>query len=105
MGSKLRRLTQAECGSVAFELMRDVFEIHQEFGRFFDEKIYKRELARRRADVGMEPRSVWRIKVTAFSEHLDAFEAHARRFLQHTALNGILWINIARNRVTLTSVR
>ncbi len=27
--------------------MRCVFEIHNEFGRFFDEKIYKRELSRR----------------------------------------------------------
>jgi GxxExxY protein len=257
MGSKLRRLTQAEFGSVAFEVMRDVFAIHEEFGRFFDEKIYKRELARRRPDVRMEvpvdilfesfrkryfldfvagegglfefkateastPRDraqlthylhlcdlahgklvnmrpgqvehefvntaltcserlsfelsaerwsrdlsgasrveevlvpllrdwgvglelplyeealthflggeaavnhdvevlgngaslgVQRLrlaaprvafKVTAFSEHLDAFEAHARRFLQHTALDGILWINIARDRVTLTSIR
>ena len=47
-------MTQAEFGGVAFELMRHVFEIHPEFGRFFDEKIYKRELARRRADLRME---------------------------------------------------
>ena len=53
-GLKFRRLTQEEFGAVAFEVMRDVFEIHQEFGRFFDEKIYKRELARRRADVRLE---------------------------------------------------
>ena len=43
-------------------------------------------------------------KVTAFSDPLDAFEAHTRRFLQHVALDGILWINIAQDRVTLTTL-
>ena len=255
-GLKFRRLTQEKFGGVAFEVMREVFEIHKEFGRFFDEKIYKRELARRRGDVRLEvpvdvsfetfrkryfldavvgdgglfefkateasaprdraqlvhylhlcdlahgklvntrPGQVehefvnttltfadrlqfeisgerwnrivpgatrveeilvplvrdWGIglelplyedalahflggeaavicdvevlgngvslgvqrlrlaaprvafKLTAFSEHLDAFETHARRFLRHTALDAILWANIARNRVTLTTL-
>ena len=53
-GLQLRRLTQEAFRGMAFEVMREVFEIHKEFGRFFDEKIYKRELARRRADVRLE---------------------------------------------------
>jgi hypothetical protein len=43
----IRRLSQSEFGELAFDVMRHVFAIHNEIGRFFDEKIYKRELARR----------------------------------------------------------
>lgn len=43
----LRRLTQQEFGDLAYEVMRHVFDIHNELGRFFDEKIYKQALAHR----------------------------------------------------------
>ena len=42
-----RRMSQAEFGDLAYEVMRVVFRIRDELGRFFDEKIYKRELALR----------------------------------------------------------
>jgi GxxExxY protein len=41
------RLDEVSFGKIAYDVMRCVFEIHNEFGRFFDEKIYKQELARR----------------------------------------------------------
>ena len=50
----VRRLTQAEFGEVAYGVMGCVFEIHRDLGRFFDEKIYKRELARRYPGVRLE---------------------------------------------------
>jgi GxxExxY protein len=50
----LRRLTQKEFGEIAYEVMRQVFAIHNEIGRFFDEKIYKRELAHRMSGVLLE---------------------------------------------------
>lgn len=50
----IRRVSQAEFGQVAYEVMRHVFAIHNELGRFFDEKIYKRELARRLPGVRLE---------------------------------------------------
>jgi GxxExxY protein len=50
----VRRLAQSEFGELAFEVMRHVFAIHNEIGRFFDEKIYKQELARRMPDVRLE---------------------------------------------------
>jgi GxxExxY protein len=43
----IRRLDEVSFGKIAYDVMRRVFDIHNEFGRFFDEKIYKRELARR----------------------------------------------------------
>jgi len=47
VGTTTRRLDQSEFGRIAYEVMGHVFEIHNEFGRFFDEKIYKWELSRR----------------------------------------------------------
>jgi GxxExxY protein len=51
---QIRRLSQSEFGEIAFELMRHVFAIHNEMGRFFDEKIYKQELAHRLPGVHLE---------------------------------------------------
>ena len=50
----LRRLSQADFGALAYEMMRAVLELRDELGRFFDEKIYKRELAQRMAGVQLE---------------------------------------------------
>jgi len=41
------RLDEPAFGKIAYDVMRCVFDVHNEFGRFFDEKIYKRELGRR----------------------------------------------------------
>jgi GxxExxY protein len=49
-----RRLSQKEFGSLAYEVMEHVFAIHGDFGRFFDEKIYKKELAARMEGVLLE---------------------------------------------------
>ncbi|MEI7732471.1 MAG: GxxExxY protein [Verrucomicrobiota bacterium] len=38
-------MSQTEFGDLAYEVMRAMFDIRDELGRFFDEKIYKRELA------------------------------------------------------------
>ena len=48
------RLHQVAFGKIAHDVMRCVFDIHNEFGRFFDEKIYKRELAQRFPDTQLE---------------------------------------------------
>lgn len=50
----IRRISQDEFGDVAYTVMQHVFEIHNEMGRLFDEKIYKHELARRMPNVRIE---------------------------------------------------
>lgn len=50
----IRPLSQAEFGDLAYSVMGCVFEIHRDLGRFFDEKIYKRELAHRHPGVQLE---------------------------------------------------
>jgi hypothetical protein len=71
----LRRLSQAEFGDLAYAVMECVFQIHSELGRFFDEKIYKRELAHRYPGVQLEVP----IEVKCYEEALTHFlggEAH-----------------------------
>lgn len=48
------RPTQPEFGQIAYEVMNCVYEIHNEFGRFFDEAVYKRELAARMPGMELE---------------------------------------------------
>ena len=48
------RPTQDEFGQIAYDVMRSVYDIHNEFGRFFDEAVYKRELAARLPGMELE---------------------------------------------------
>ncbi len=50
----IRRLSQPEFSEISYEVMRYTFAIHNEIGRFFEEKIYKRELAHRMPGVRLE---------------------------------------------------
>lgn len=47
-------ISQVAFGKLAFEVMYHVFAIHDEYGRFFDELVYKRELARRMSGMEIE---------------------------------------------------
>ena len=49
-----QRISQAEFGEIAYAVMENVFAIHDEFGRFFGERIYQRELAARMSAVTLE---------------------------------------------------
>lgn len=48
--------SQERFGKLAYDVMHHVFAIHDEYGRFFSELIYKRELARRMAGLELEVR-------------------------------------------------
>jgi GxxExxY protein len=48
------RPSQDEFGAIAYEVMAHVHDIHNEFGRFFDERVYKRELADRMTGLELE---------------------------------------------------
>lgn len=48
------RISQAEFKLIASEVVGHVLDIHNEFGRFFDELVYKRELAERMSGVMLE---------------------------------------------------
>lgn len=47
-------LNQKQFGEISFRVMEQVFAIHRDFGRFFDERIYKQELGRRLPGVQLE---------------------------------------------------
>jgi GxxExxY protein len=42
-----RRLSQEEFTEIGYQVIGHVFKVNQEFGRYFDENIYHREIARR----------------------------------------------------------
>src|SRR5687767_145142 len=48
------RISQAEFKELSYAVMACVFEIRNEFGRLFDERIYKQELAARYPGVELE---------------------------------------------------
>lgn len=48
------RISKKAFGELSYAVMEQVFAIHHEYGRFFDEKIYKRELAKRMTGVLLE---------------------------------------------------
>jgi GxxExxY protein len=50
----LKRVSQTDFADMAYEVMRCVFAIHNELGRFFDERIYKHELAHMHPGVELE---------------------------------------------------
>ena len=52
--AQLRRLDDREFGEAVFETMRHIFGVHHELGRFFEEKIYQREIAFRVAGAQIE---------------------------------------------------
>jgi GxxExxY protein len=48
------RISQEDFGALAYDVMSHVHNIHNEFGRFFDERVYKRELADRMTGLELE---------------------------------------------------
>ena len=51
---QIPRLTKEQFGEISYRLMGEVFTIHQEFGRLFNERIYKHELALRLPGLQLE---------------------------------------------------
>lgn len=76
----VRRLSQEEFREVSYAVMGHVFEIHKEFGRFFDEQIYKRELASRMPEVTLEFPVVANHDTFSTTYHLDALVADGGAF-------------------------
>ena len=54
VGADLWVPSQAEFGALAYDLMNCFFDVHNELGRFFDESVYKREVARRFGGIQLE---------------------------------------------------
>ena len=88
--TEVRQATQIEFGEVAYAVMRHVFDIHRDFGRFFDERIYKQELAQRMTGVELEVPIEVRFDVFRKLYFLDVLVANcaAFEFKSVEALNG-----------------
>jgi GxxExxY protein len=77
---EVRRLSQDEFRELSYGVMGHVFEIHKEFGRFFDEQIYKRELARRLPSATLEFPVYVSYDCFATEYHLDVLVADGGAF-------------------------
>ncbi|MBK8035717.1 MAG: GxxExxY protein [Verrucomicrobiaceae bacterium] len=83
------RPTQSEFGQIAYDVMECVYAIHNDFGRFFDETVYKRELADRMP--GMELELPVTVTHSTFSKlyKLDVL-AHKRGVFEFKAAESIV---------------
>ncbi len=83
------RPTQSEFGQIAYDVMNCVYDIHNEYGRFFDEVVYKRELADRLP--GMELELPVTVSYETFSKlyKLDVL-AHKRGIFEFKAAESIV---------------
>ncbi len=53
---EIRNLSQREFARVAYDVMSEVFAVHRELGRLFDERVYRAALVERMQDVRSEVR-------------------------------------------------
>ena len=120
---EIRVMGQGEFGDVAYAVMERAFAVQNELGRFFDEKVYQRELAfqlgdRARIEVPLRVAhgdfcktyfmdllvDSGAFKITGISQDLDNFETQIHRFLSHTRLQHVHWINITLNQLTFKTL-
>jgi len=119
-------ISQKEFSDIAYAVMPTVFEVHRDLGRLFDEKIYEEAAAYFcspnspifRLDIRNDHGQVIgsqdvqllapdvAVQFSAFSpDYLEQYELHLTRFLKHTSLRAIQWINLARSQVRLKTIR
>lgn len=106
----IRRLSQSEFGDIAYEVMEHVFAIHNAIGRFFDERIYKFELAQRLPNVRLEEpvevkfgsfRTTYALDVLVADGALFEFKAAESLVDRHRAqlLNYLLLCDLAHGKL------
>lgn len=104
----LRRLGRQEFGELSYDVMREVFAIHHELGRFF--VLRPAAVILDGVTLGKQPfrhaGDDVAFKLTAFEdrEALDRFMTHSQRLLDHTTLRALASINIARQQITFSTL-
>ena len=104
------RPTQSEFAEIAYEVMNCVYAIHNEFGRFFDEAVYKRELVARMSGIEYElPVNVsyesfsktYRLDVLAYKRGLFEFKAAEAIVPRHRsqAINYLLLFDLPHGKI------
>jgi GxxExxY protein len=87
--TRIDPITQDAFQKIDYEVMRHAFDLHNEFGRFFDEKIYQEELAERCRSTGLNCETEVEIRITykTFSKvyYLDLLVEHGAVYELKTA--------------------
>ena len=126
---EVRNISDDEFYSLDYKIMGIVFDVHNEFGRFCDEKIYKTEIADRcqKGGIGtvqndsriigyqkvhlLNPQTAF--KISAVKKHIPLYEQHLRMFLQHTSLRAIhlpntrqvKWVNFNNHSISFKTIK
>ena len=104
--AELRVLSQSEFAGIAYEVMGVVFELHKELGRLFDEKVYRKALAKRVGDMRSEVKIDVMFRDFCKSYYMDVLIAGGGPFeLKAAEYLADQWINISRNESTFKTLR
>lgn len=104
------RPSQAEFGEIAYEVLNHVYNIHNEFGRFFDEAVYKQELASRMPGLELELPvtvtygsfwKVYRLDVLAYKRGIFEFKAAESIVARHRSqtINYLLLFDLPHGKI------
>ena len=82
-----------------------IFDAHNEYGRLVDEAVFKSIIALRCEQAGITPaqREV-RIRVRHESSAKEHMKEHLLRFLRHTRLHHMQWVNFNQARMEFTTL-
>jgi len=72
LGVKIKRVSEDDFHALDYEVMMLVFSIHQELGRFWNEKIYQNELANRCQKAGFE-KAATEVPIQVFYKDFNKF--------------------------------
>jgi len=122
--SEIQVFNQVEFHALNAKLLRIIFDVHNEFGRFLDVNLYREAIAHffggAERCIGVVPvysgeRLLGRqaahfltqdtaFALTALPRNRAAMEDHQRRFLRHTPLKFIQWVNFNRHNIEFTTL-
>ena len=122
--SPIRLFTQDEFHARAHQVLGVVFELHNEYGRLLDEALYREAInhffggaARlcREVEVfdGNAPMGTQTLHMlnndaaftcTAITRAWDQMRDHQRRFLSHTRLRAVQWVNLNHATIEFATI-
>ena len=92
----VKPVSESEFHLLDYKIMEIVFSIHKDLGNFCDEKIYQKAHL---LNSGVA------FKISAVTKNGSFYEQHLRKFIGHTPLKAIQWINFNRNKVVFKTIR
>lgn len=114
----IETISEDEFYSLDYKIMGIVFSIHKDFGRFYDainyfrggeDKVVKRiEIVNDSRILGTQRvhllNSKIAFKISAVTKAMSFYEQNLQRFISHTTLKAIQWINFNHDKIVFTTI-